>query len=129
VSQDTNGGSLPTWIETYVPRWLRPRPLTSSRIAAAFAIAVVVDALQLLFGPAGWMVADEVMDVVAMVATSRLLGFHPLLLPTFALEILPVANVLPSWTGCVGVVVALRRRDDRRAAPEEPLGGNGRSGS
>jgi hypothetical protein len=40
----------------------------------------------------------------------RLLGFHPLLLPTFVVEFLPVADMLPTWTGCVALVVALRKR-------------------
>jgi hypothetical protein len=45
------------------------------------------------------------------------LGFHPLLLPTFAIEFLPVSDVLPLWTGCVAVVIALRRRQQSRTAP------------
>ena len=49
------------------------------------------------------------LDVVAMVAEMWLLGFHPLLLPTFMLEVLPVVDVLPTWTGCVGIVIARRR--------------------
>jgi hypothetical protein len=31
------------------------------------------------------------------------------------IEFLPVADVLPTWTGCVGLVVALRRRRARMA--------------
>lgn len=54
--------------------------------------------------------ADELLDVMAMILTWRLIGFHPLLLPTFALEFLPVADMLPTWTGCVAIVVALRKR-------------------
>ena len=45
---------------------------------------------------------------------SRLIGFHPLLLPTFVIEFVPVADLLPTWTGCAALVVALRRR---RAPP------------
>jgi hypothetical protein len=37
----------------------------------------------------------------------RLIGFHPLLLPTSVLEFLPLADMLPTWTGCVAIVVAL----------------------
>jgi hypothetical protein len=33
--------------------------------------------------------------------------------PTFAIEILPIVDVLPTWTGCVGLVVAHRRRQMR----------------
>jgi hypothetical protein len=89
-----------------------PPPLTRQRIALAFAIGVATDALQFVSGPLGWLFADEVLDVAAMALTWRVLGFHPLLLPTFALEFLPVADLLPTWTGCVAIVVALRRREE-----------------
>lgn len=74
-----------------------------------------MDAAQLLLGPLGWSFADEVLDLVAMVLAIWLLGFHLLLLPTFVVEILPVVDALPTWTGCVGLVVALRRRQARTA--------------
>ena len=84
--------------------------LTRSRIRAAYGVAIATDILQFVLGPFGWAFADEILDIVALVATTRLLGFHPLLLPTFLLEVLPVIDVLPTWTGCVALVVALRRR-------------------
>jgi hypothetical protein len=37
-----------------------------------------------------------------------------LLLPTFAIEILPVADMLPTWTGCMRLVVARRRQKARK---------------
>jgi hypothetical protein len=46
-----------------------------------------------------------------MVVVSRLIGFHPLLLPTFALEFVPLTDMLPTWTGCVALVVRSRKRD------------------
>src|SRR6187200_1685789 len=84
--------------------------LTRSRIKAAYAIAIATDVLQFLLGPFGWTFVDEILDVVALLATTRLLGFHPLLLPTFILEFVPVIDVLPTWTGCVALVVATRRK-------------------
>ena len=103
-----------TRIQRYLPRFLEVPPLTIGRIAAAVGIAVAIDAVQLVLGPVGWVVADEMLDVVAMVAISWLLGFHPLLLPTFLIELFPVADLLPTWTGCVGLVVAQRWRAQRR---------------
>ena len=76
----------------------------------AYAVAVTTDVLQLLLGPFGWAFADELLDVIAMILTWRLIGFHPLLLPSFVLELLPVADMLPTWTGCVAIVVAVRKR-------------------
>lgn len=109
-----------TRIQRYLPRFLEVPHLTSRRIAAAFGLAVVVDGVQLVLGPLGWSMADEILDVAAMVAISWLLGFHPLLLPTFLIELFPVADVLPAWTGCVGLVVGLRRREQRRATYTPP---------
>jgi hypothetical protein len=77
-------------------RALQPPILTPNRVRLAYAIAVVTDVLQLTLGPLGWLGADEALDVAAMVLTWRVIGFHPLLLPT--------------WTGCVALVVALRKR-------------------
>jgi len=91
--------------------------LTPQRVRLAYAVAVMTDALQLILGPFGWAFADELLDVTAMILTWRLIGFHPLLLPTFALEFLPVTDMLPTWTGCVAIVVALRKRQQARMPP------------
>jgi hypothetical protein len=101
-----------------VPKIFQPPVLTPARVRLAYGIAVVTDVLQFALGPLGWAFADEILDVVAMVATWRTLGFHPLLLPTFALEFLPVTDMLPTWTGCVALVVALRKRE--HTVPKEP---------
>ena len=100
---------------------LRPQQLTRTRIIVALTVAVVADGTQLLLGPLGWAFVDEGIDVVAMVLTCAILGFHWLLLPTFAVELVPVADMLPTWTGCVAGVIALRKRADvaRRGRREE----------
>lgn len=94
--------------------------LTPTRVRLAYGVAVVADALQLLLGPPGWLLADEIIDGVAMMLTWGLIGFHPLLLPTFAVELLPVVDVLPTWTGCVALVVAHRRRQQTPPPPPAP---------
>jgi hypothetical protein len=100
-------------------RFFETPPLTRTRVWAAYAIAIATDALQLVLGPFGWVFVDEVLDLVAMVAVSRAIGFHVLLLPTFAIEFLPVTDMLPTWTGAVALVVGLRRRQQlvRAEAP------------
>jgi hypothetical protein len=96
--------------------------LTPQRVRPAFAMAIAVDALQLLLGPLGWTLIDEILDVVAAVVLSLLLGFHPLLLPTLVIEVIPIVDMLPTWTGCVAAVVALRRRRDRATdGPPPPV--------
>jgi hypothetical protein len=92
--------------------------LTRGRVRLAFAVAVTADALQFMLGPLGWAFADEILDVAAMFLTWRLIGFHPLLLPTFVLEVVPVADLVPAWTACVALVVALRRR--HQGPPPQP---------
>jgi hypothetical protein len=89
---------------------LRVPVLTRKRIWCAYLAAVLTDTVQLIFGPLGWAVIDQGLDVVAMVITCRALGFHPLLLPTFVLEFIPMADMLPTWTGCTAAVVLLRKK-------------------
>jgi hypothetical protein len=86
--------------------------LTRARVRWAYAVAITTDLIQLILGPFGWAFADQALDVVAMILVSRALGFHVVLLPTFALEFLPFTDLMPTWTGCVAIVVALRRREE-----------------
>jgi hypothetical protein len=97
--------------------WFRQPVLTRRRIWLALAVALVADGLQMLFGALGWVGPDQAIDVVAMILATLLLGFHPLLLPTFVLEFLPFVAMLPTWTGCVVAVVALRRRQEPPSPP------------
>lgn len=94
-------------------RWIPLPRLSRARVAVALAAAVVADGLQLVLGPLGWVGIDEAIDVVLMIVESWLLGFHLFFLPTFVVEFLPVADMLPTWTGCVAVVAALRSRDGK----------------
>lgn len=93
--------------------------LTRSRVVSAFAVAIVTDVVQFGLGPIGWAGADEVLDVITAVVQYRLLGFHPLLLPTFLLEFLPITDMLPTWTACVALVISTRkaRADDDPPPP------------
>ena len=102
---------------------LTPPVLTRRRIALAIALAALADALQIGLGPLGWVFLDEIIDVLAMLATTFLIGFHPLLLPTFIVEFIPVVDMLPTWTGCVVAVAMLRRRQPpagSAAPPDSP---------
>ena len=95
----------------------RAKPLTPARIGWAMAIAVIADGIQFMAGPLGWVGFDQAVDVVAMILTSLVLGFHPLLLPTFVVELVPLVDLLPTWTGCVGAVVLLRKRSQAAVPP------------
>lgn len=90
-------------------------PLTRRRAQLALLIALLADGLQVL--TAGFVWVPALIDVIAMGLTVRLLGFHWLLLPTFAVEFIPIVDALPTWTGCVAAVIALRKREGAMAAP------------
>ena len=94
--------------EKIIARSVAPK-LTRARVIAAIVVAVVADALQFIQLP----VFVEVVDVAAMALTIWLLGFHLLLLPTFAVEFIPVIDMLPTWTGCVIAVIVLRKREQK----------------
>jgi hypothetical protein len=104
TSEDSKLSSIVTGI-------FRTPTLTRRRIIAALIVAVVADGLQ--FPCQAVPVAPEIIDVVAMVLTCWVIGFHVLLLPTFIVELIPIADMLPTWTGCVIAVIALRKRGQR----------------
>ncbi len=97
--------------------------ITTSRIWFAMVVAAAVDVVQFTLGPFGWFLVDEGLDVVAMILVSAAIGFHPLLLPTFVVEFLPVADMLPTWSACTAAVILLRRRAQAPAAPPAPPAG------
>src|SRR5438128_4738081 len=105
-----------------MPNLFRVPVLTRRRIWLVFVVAIAADGFQMLLGPLGWTFLDQALDVIAMILTIALIGFHPLLLPTFALELLPVVDMLPTWTGCVALVVALRKRHQAQNPPPLPPG-------
>jgi hypothetical protein len=107
-------------VTSFFSRLFERPPLTRARVQSAYVVAVATDLIQLILGPFGWAFADEALDVAAMVLISRALGFHAALLPTFALEFLPLTDMLPTWTGCVAIVVALRRRQELTTTPHAP---------
>ena len=94
--------------------------LTRSRVVLALLVAIAADGFQIMLGPFGWVFFDQVIDVITMIATSLLIGFHPLLLPTFVVEFVPGIDMLPTWTACIAMVVALRRRQQRRDPSPSP---------
>src|SRR4051794_8445895 len=95
-------------------RFTAPK-LTRGRIALAIIVALAADALQIPFAvPPG----PEIIDVIAMLLTVWLLGFHLLLLPTFFVEFIPIAGtMLPTWTACVAAVIVLRKRQQVAEPP------------
>ena len=106
---------------------MKNAPLTRKQIISAFAIAALADLIQLPFTIASTTIVlaaplelvDFVIDFIAMVATSFLLGFHWLLLPTLIAEAIPGLDFLPTWTACVACVVKMRR--EGHGQPPKPI--------
>lgn len=87
-----------------------PRPLTPLRAGLVLLVALVADFVQVGLGPLGITGLDDVLDLLVAALEIGLLGFHPLLLPTFLVEILPVVEFMPTWTACVLAVILRRTR-------------------
>jgi hypothetical protein len=100
---------------------IRGPQLTQKRIVAALAVAALADFLQIALVPGQWFLVQQMIDVIAAVLTFLALGFHILLLPTFIVELFPVVDMMPTWTACVIAVIALRKREQRREQPPEPI--------
>jgi hypothetical protein len=103
--------------------------LTRTRVFLAFAIALIADLVQFpvtAVMATGFLslpgeFADLVVDCVAMAATTMLLGFHWVLLPSLVLELVPGLDLVPTWTGCVAYVVWQRRKLKARWPETQPI--------
>jgi hypothetical protein len=87
------------------------RTVTPGDIRRAWVVAVGADLLQFgllpLFGAtAGFMVG---LDLLVAWLLVRWMGWHVAFLPAFVTELVPIANVVPSWTLAMLVVTRLRR--------------------
>jgi hypothetical protein len=91
------------------------------RTRAAWIIAIVADALQIvlfpIMGEGFASAASDALDVVVGIALIALLGWHFAFLPSAVTKLLPVVDILPTWTASVFFVT--RRR---RAAATTPQG-------
>jgi hypothetical protein len=96
---------------------LLPPVLTRRRVWLAWLVALAADGLQLLLSPFGWVFIDSAIDVVAMILLTLTLGFHPLFLPTFFVELIPLVDEFPTWTACTFLVIGLRRKHSATNTP------------
>jgi hypothetical protein len=89
--------------------------LTKPEHRAAWMIAVVADALQIaafpLFAEGAISPADSLLDIIVAFMMIRLLGWHWAFLPTLAAELIPGADLLPTWTAAVWFVTRQQRSE------------------
>jgi hypothetical protein len=78
----------------------------------ARAVAIIADTVQLalfpLFVEGFGSAFNDVLDVVVCVLLVSLIGWSPLFLPTFLVEMLPFGDMAPTWT--IAAFVATKSR-------------------
>ena len=81
---------------------------------AAWVVAMAADAIQIaalpFFVEGGMSPADSVLDLLVAFVLIRLLGWHWAFLPTLAAELIPGADLFPTWTAAVWFVTRQRVR-------------------
>ncbi len=82
-----------------------PISLTPKRVRAARVLGVVADAVQLGLLPmfvGGWVSPlNDALDVMVAIAMVALVGWHWAFLPAFFSELIPIWDLVPSWTAAV----------------------------
>ncbi|HTR40563.1 MAG TPA: hypothetical protein VMH87_02945 [Pseudomonadales bacterium] len=101
-----------------------------STIAAAYIIAIGADALEVGLAPVmseGFVSPlNNIVDVVACIILTLLLGWHIAFLPSFMIKLLPVVDFAPTWTLAVLIATRAGRIAENDVPP--PITGNPKSG-
>lgn len=99
--------------------WDYFKSLKSPEHRLAWAVAIGADALQIvafpLFAEGALSPADSVLDLFVAFALIRLLGWHWAFLPSLVAELIPGADLFPTWTAAVWFVT---RQPTRTGDPE-----------
>ena len=102
-----------------------PALFKTSERRMAWLVALAADAIQIialpLFAFGGISPADTVVDLIAALTLTKLLGWHWAFLPTLLAELTPGLDVFPTWTAAVIFVLWRQSRDERVEveAPQE----------
>ena len=72
--------------------------LTPRRVWIARGIALLVDIVQWGLLPASLTPLNSAIDVATGLAMVALVGWHWAFLPTFAAELVPFVDLVPTWT-------------------------------
>ena len=97
--------------------------LSSNPRRSALAIAILADALQIVFLPmfveGVSSPLDDLLDIAVAWVLIRLLGWHWAFLPSFAAKLVPGADLVPTWT--MAVLVATRGTAREQSKIELPI--------
>src|ERR1035438_3264357 len=90
----------------------------------AWAIAIAADTLQIaafpFFAEGGMSPADSLLDLIVGFFMIRLLGWHWAFLPTLAAELIPDADLFPTWTAAAWFVTRQRVSASSNSNSSEP---------
>lgn len=99
------------------------RPMTAGRVFAARAIAIAADFLQIVVFPAfsegGVSPLDAGLDVAVAGLMTVLVGWHWAFLPSFAAELVPFLDLVPTWTAAVFIATRPSRRGSSESVSRE----------
>ena len=105
---------------TPAPAAPSPAPLAGPsrrRVWTARGLAAAADALQIflfpLFGEGFASPADVILDAAMAIALTKLVGFHWSYLPGAALELIPGADLAPTWTAAAWLATGSPSRKRR----------------
>ncbi len=88
--------------------------MPNSRLRAAFILAVLADALQVVVFPffveGAGSPADDILDLGVGAVLTYLLGWHWEFLPSFLGKLVPGVDLVPFWTLAVANVYRKRRQ-------------------
>jgi len=90
------------------------------REISALAIALLADVIQIVLFPifAEGVLSpfDDVLDGVVFIVLWGLLGWHFVLLPTAATELIPGADLAPTWMAAVLFIIWRKRKAAQNAS-------------
>ena len=97
------------------------REIKPWRVRTAWAGAGLADAAQIVFFPlfGQGLVSpfEDALDVGVGVVLTMLVGFHWSFAPAFLMELVPMVDLAPTWTGAV--FLATRRRATLPSPPQQ----------
>jgi hypothetical protein len=90
----------------------------ATRIKIARVVAISADFLQLglfpLFAEGIASPLEDVLDLMVCLTLTFLVGWHYSFLPSFVVKVLPVADLVPTWT--IAIFLATRQKQNLHQA-------------
>jgi hypothetical protein len=92
--------------------------MLTTRETLALVFAASADALQVgllpIFGEGVLSPIDDALDVGMFILMTKLLGWHPLLLPTIVAEMIPAIDLAPTWTLAALIIIWRKRQSSSK---------------